>query len=176
MNLELTKNIIKHIYSSLLIIPSDFIKVDKNNSLMDKEYLIEQTLNLNDTVNVFKNKVWGCQSDVSGKKMSLLVADCSVDQDIEEYCLVVKLEDSPSYGCYLVVNEDYNSDALIACTLDGKSWMECTTYLQATFLAGMEQLKEVNSPWSKIDNFEVEFDLLKSFLSFHNSTMESEES
>jgi len=169
MNLKLTSTIIEHIFCSLLMIKSDFIKTVGAKSLLDKDFLLDQTLNLNDSVNNFYNKVWSCQSEISGKKIFLLVADCSLEKDIKEYSLIVKLEDAPIYGCYLVLNENYNSDALIACTLDGKNWMECNTYLQATFLAGMEQIKELNSNWNKVINYEQEFNLLKSFLSFHNS-------
>jgi hypothetical protein len=169
MNVQLTKSIIRHIYSSLLITESYFINYSENESIINNTYIIDRTLDLNDSETIFKNTVWGCQSDVSGKKISLLVGDCSLDKDVFEYCLIVKLEDAPSYGCYLVVNEEYDPEALIACTLDGKNWMECNTYLQATFLAGMEQFKELNTKWVKIDNYDNEFNLLKSFLSFHNS-------
>lgn len=169
MNLKLTQNIIEHIYSSLLITHSTFIENVGVMSILSKDFILDKTLNLNDSEKVFNNEIWGCQSNISGKQISLLVGNCSLEEDVNEYCLIVNLEDAPSYGCYLVLNENYNSDALIACSLDGKTWMECNTYLQATFLAGMEQFKELNNKWVKIYNYDKEFEMLKSFLLLHNS-------
>jgi hypothetical protein len=169
MNLKLTQSIVEHIYASLLIKPAKFIENKGSLSILNKEFILDRTLDLNDSEKVFYNEIWGCESNVSGKQISLLVGNCSLEKEVDEYCLIVKLKDAPSYGCYLVLNENYNSDVLIACSLDGKNWMECNTYLQATFLAGMEQFKEINNKWIKLSNYENEFELLRSFLLLHNS-------
>jgi hypothetical protein len=169
MNLELTKQIIRHIYASLKIIPSDFINYDNSKSALSKDFLLKETLDLNDSTDLYQNKIWGCTSSTGNKSLNLLVANCSIDKNILEYCLIFQLEDAPSYGLYLVSTEGYNSDAMIACTLNGTNWMECNTYLQATFLAGMEQIKDSNLDWVKSTKPEDQINLLKSFLRFHNS-------
>ena len=56
--------------------------------------------------------------------------------------------------------EGYSPDAMIACTLNGTNWMECNIYLQATFLAGMEQIKDSNLEWTKSVDVLNQIDLL----------------
>lgn len=169
MNIKLTETIINHIYSNLVIIPSDYVNQDKTQSILNKNYLLDKTLDFKDSKKSYNNKIWACQAISSDKTINLLVADCSLDKEIPEFCLIIKIDDLPSYGCYLVINEDYNSEALIGCTLDGKDWLNCSVYLQATFLAGMEQLKDLFLTWKKVTNYNNQFDLLKSFLTFHSS-------
>jgi hypothetical protein len=59
---------------------------------------------------------------------------------------------------------------MIAVTMNGKEWMECGTFLQATFLAGMEQIREVGLAWNKCANYKEQFDMLLAFINFHHNT------
>jgi hypothetical protein len=61
------------------------------------------------------------------------------------------------------------SDPMIAVSMDGKSWLECGTFLQSTFLAGMEQIRELGLAWHKASNYKSEYDALLSFINFHHS-------
>jgi hypothetical protein len=74
----------------------------------------------------------------------------------------------------LVNNPEINSEALIACSLDGKAWMECQTYLQATFLAGMEQVRDVGMNWSKCLDYKVHYESLLTFIKFHHTLYEGQ--
>ena len=170
MSIKLTEIIIDHIYSNLVIVPSDYVNQEKSQSILSKDFLlVDRTLDFKDSKNSYHNKVWSCQATSSDQTIHLMVGDCSLDENIPEYCLIVKIDNLPTYGCYLVADEDYSSDALIACTLNGTDWMSCSTYLQATFLAGMEQLKDLFLTWKKTSNHTEQFDLMKSFLTFHSS-------
>lgn len=156
MNKVLLEHILRHVYSNLLIIPSGFIDLDKSDSLLSKKFLLEDNL-------------WGCA--VSSGTEELIVMVNSIE---DEHCLLVKLKDSPVYCSYLINSEDYDSEALLACTLDGNSWLPCNTFLQATFLAGMEQMREIGLSWKKMKEYEDEKKLIDSFIDFHHSMYEEE--
>lgn len=175
MNLELREAIVKHIFSNFLLIPSNFIDFNKSKSLQNKEFLLPDIIPFDNEQN--NNKIWACQTFIDHKEIKLILGDCSLNKDIPEYALIVQVKDSPIYGVY-IVNNFYNkqilSDPLIAVTLNGKDWLECQTYLQATFLAGMEQFKDLGFSWEKCIDYKKELNILFSFIKFHNSIYESE--
>lgn len=176
MNIQLTESIIKHILSNFLIIPSNNINSVKTNSLLSKNYLLNEKIKSDNEDNtITTNDVYGCQLSIKDKEIKILASNCSIDKNIPEFCLIMQLKDAPIYGIYLVYNEfdkNISSDPLIACSLDGKSWMPCSTYLQATFLAGMEELKESGLSWSLCSNYEKNFQDMVSFLQYYSDFYE----
>ena len=92
------------------------------------------------------------------KKIRLLVANCSIDTD-PEYCMIISIDDTPSFGCYLLSDQ---SEAIVSYLINDHL-MTASTYLQATFLAGMEQLRETVGEWSKCKDHN---DLYESLLLF----------
>lgn len=174
MNITLTESIIKHILSNFLIIPSNHINYEKTNSLISKDFLLKDKLKENEDNSISYN-VYGCQLEIKDKEIKILTSNCSNNKDIPEFCLIMQLKDAPIYGMYIIYNDldnTINSDPLIACSLDGKSWMPCSTYLQATFLAGMEELKEAGLSWSPCLNYEKSFQDMMSFLQYYNDFYE----
>lgn len=175
MNRKLMEAITKHIFSNLAVIPSTFVNFDVTKPLISKEFLLNEKIPFTfEDDRVSNNKVWGCQVLVSQQEIKLLLADCSQEESTPEYALLVSLKDAPLYGIYLVNNPEFNSEALIACSLDGKAWMECQTYLQATFLAGMEQIRDVGTSWNKVLNYKEQFESLLSFIKFHHMLYEGQ--
>jgi hypothetical protein len=177
MNKELMEAIIKHVFSNLAIIPSFFVDFERSKSLMTQEFQIPKKISfeMDDSTNV-ENNVWACQFSVGQQELKILLGDCSRDKfensEYTEYCLLIQMKDSPTYGLYLsFLNKD---DNMIACSLDGSGWMECQTYLQATFLAGMEQIKDMGCPWSKCADYQKQFDLMLSFIKFHDAFSEED--
>jgi hypothetical protein len=172
MNRTLMENIVRHVFANLAIIPSAFVNIDKTKSLMSKDFVLNDTLSFEGCV--VKNKIWGCQVLAEQQELKILLGDCSQERQTPEYCLVVQLKDAPAYGIYLVCNSNgEDSEPLIACTLNGKEWMECQTYLQATFLAGMEQIRDIGLTWSKCTNYKDQYDLMISFIDFHSAVYEA---
>jgi len=167
MNKRLLEEIIKHILSSFLVIPSNFIDVENSKALMSSEYLLKNKLSfqLEDGKTV-SNEVWGCQISSEENEVKILLADCS--DDYNEYALLVRIKDSPAYAAYIVLDDNIDSEALIAFTIDGTSWLECNTYFQAMFLAGMEQMKQGGLSWKKCKYYNDDFKLLISFILFQN--------
>ena len=178
MNIELLDKIVKNIFANLLVIPSNFVNPN-GKSLKSNDFLLKEKLSFEtDNGTVFKN-IWGCQISAGEQELNILLGDCSQDEELLEYCLIVQLKDSPPYGAYLVYNELCCSkrpgDALIACALNENDWLICNTYLQATFLAGMEQIKEIGLSWNKCTNYKRHIEMMKSFIKYHDSYYEGEE-
>lgn len=170
MNKQLMETIVRHIFASFAVVPSAFINLDKTKSLMNKEFLLPDSLPFesDDPGQVKKNRVWGCQLAADQQDIKILLGDCSEDSGTQEYALLVQLKDAPIYGVYLVASELF-SEPMIAVTMNGKEWMECNTYFQATFLAGMEQIKQFGFAWNKCSDYKDQLDMLLSFINFHHT-------
>lgn len=171
MNKELMETIVRHIFASMAIIPSAFVNLNKSKSLMDREFLLPDTIPFEgeEPGQVKKNKVWGCQFSADKQDIKILLGDCSEDRSIQEYALLVLLKDAPIYGVYLVSSGSPDSEPMIAVTMNGKEWMECNTYFQATFLAGMEQIRQFGFAWNKCLDYKEHLDMLRSFINFHHT-------
>ena len=177
MNKDLLEQIAKHIFSNLSIIKSNFINYDKSKSLISKDFLLDKTLDFYfDNDKAANKKIWGCQISSEQNELKILLADCSQDKNIEEFYLIVQLKNAPAYGIYFSnifdKTKDYEEESIIACNVNNKGWMTCNTYLQATFLAGMEQLKDLGFNWNKCQDYSEQYNLLLSFVKYHDSYLE----
>lgn len=169
MNLQLREEIVKHVFANLGIISSEFVR-SNTKSILDKEFLLnEKLLFENQEEQEISNKIWGCQLSAESQELKILIGNCSQYDNIPEFAVIVQLKDAPAYGLYLVCNSKVNSESLIGCTLNSKDWMECGTYLQATFLSGMEQIRDIGLSWHKCTNYSSQIELLKSFIKFHDN-------
>lgn len=168
MNKLLMESIVNHIFANLAVIPSTFVNLDKTKSLFSKEFIVNDKLTFSTDEKQVENKIWGCQISADKQEVIFLLGDCSLDKEYPEYCLIVQLKNAPAYGIYLATNTK-NSVPLIACSLNNKEWMECQTYLQATFLAAMEQIRESGLNWNKCSNYKDQYKLMLSFIDFHDS-------
>lgn len=177
MNKILLEEIVKHVFANLAIIPSDFINSDKTTSLMSKQFLLNKKIKFDlDDDNVIENDIWGCQISANDNELKLLLADCSQDKNIHEYCLIVQLANAPAYALYFVdiYPKSKSDESMIACSVKKVGWMECSTYLQATFLAGMEQLKDLALKWNKCQDYSELYNTLLSFIKYHDSYCEEQ--
>lgn len=172
MNKILTAEIIKHIFSGLAIIESSFVNMNKTKSLMSKDFLLKETLSFEEDNMIISNNIWGCQLLIDKKEIKMLLGNCSQDKNYPEYCLLVQLKDSPSYALYFIEEDPLQS--LIACSVDGNKWMQCSTYLQATFLAGMENVKDIALSWDRCTNYNSQYQSLQSFIKYYNLVYEVE--
>jgi hypothetical protein len=169
MNNILLEQIIRHILANLLVIPSNFISPD-SKSILDNEYLLDDKLSfILENDKVISHKVWGCQFSANEREIKLIATNCSEDSE-KEWALLVQLKDAPAYGIYLIDNNSEDCEPMIACSVEKIGWLKCNTYLQATFLAGMEQLKEIQFKWHKCVNYKEHLELLKSFIQYHDQT------
>lgn len=176
MNNLLMEQIARHILANLGVLPVSFIDYQKIQSLTTKDFLLNQKLMFkNADGDVIKNSVYGCQITIEQKELKILVGDCSQDKDVPEFCVVSQLTGYPGYGLYMVCDPNLDSEALIAVTVNDKDWMPCTTFLQATFLAAMEQLKDLGLGWVKCTNYQKHYDILLSMIKFHTVYCEAQD-
>lgn len=168
-NDEITNAIIKHIFTQLGLYDTTAVSIHHKAFLTDKTIAYE-----NDNYEKMSAKVYACQTEISSKKLSII----SSELDESENFVVVKFDSNPAYGLYLC--SEYPSEDIIATPLvfqDGflatqlkeKTWIPTTIYLQATFLAGMEQLRDLTSKYDKVKDIDVLFDLLKEFISYREA-------
>lgn len=173
MNKVLTEQIIKHIFYNLAILSSSTINLDKTKSLMSKDFLILEKVPFETNIPNINNNIWACQVYTDKHEIKFLLGDCRQEKNVSEFCLLVELKDAPIYGLYLVENKDnISSDPLIACSMDGIDWMECKTFLQATFLAGMEQIRELGLTWKKCPDYQAQYNSMITFIKFYNAIYE----
>lgn len=186
MNQKLTEEIVYHILANLGVLPAAFTSSEKMQSLVDKKFLLPEkiVLEMEDST-VLRKNIFGCQISVTdAKDLKILLGDCTLSPDLPEYCLVVQLKDMPIFGAYLcftklyIINseltaisdeDEIDSEALIAVSVDKKNWMPCSGYLQATFLAGMEQTRDLGFGWSKCTSYQDQYQMLLSFIKFHRN-------
>lgn len=168
MNYILTENIIKHIMSQFGIMPSKFVDMKKTKPLLDKEFLLVEKLSFQgESGEISKNDIWGCELSSAGQQeIKILLGKCSQDKEPIEYCLIVHLKDAPTYGLYLIYDDV--SEPLIAVSANETGWLPCSTFLQATFLAGMEQIKESYLIWNKCTDYKLLYDMMLSLIKYHN--------
>lgn len=174
MNQKLTEEIVYHVLANLGVLPSSFVNQDVTRSVIDKQFLLSEklTFETEEGETTYKN-VYGCQIQVGGKDLKLLLADCGQDKSFPELCLFTQLKDSPAFGVFFVYNildiNPFDSEAMIAVNVDAKHWIPCSTYLQATYLAGMEQLRDLGFGWTKCTGYQAQYTQLLSFIKFHTT-------
>jgi hypothetical protein len=176
MNKTLMEHIAYHILSGFGATSSLYIDGSIYRSLISKEFLLDQEILFkNEEGEIVNNPIYGCQFSLSQKEFKILLGDCSQDKKVPEYCLIVHLTDNPAYGLYMVCDPSVDSEALIAVSVNDKDWMPCNTFLQATFLAAMEQLKDVAVGCAKCNNYQRHYEMLLSMINFHTIYCEAED-
>lgn len=180
MNQKLTEQIAIHVLSNLGVLPSSFVNIDQTKSIIDKQNLLPEKLTFEvEGGQAIRKNVYGCQVSVADKEFKLLLADCTQEKNVPEYCLVIQLKDAPVFSVYLIFNQlvedQIEPEAMIAVNTDKKHWVPCTTYLQATFLAGMEQLRDIGFGWTKCSNYQELYAQLLTFIKFHDNYFGAED-
>jgi hypothetical protein len=175
MNQKLTEQIAYHILANLGVLPASFIDSKETRSILDKQFILSEKISF-ETLDgdVFHKNIYGCQIVISdSKEFKLLLADCTQEKDVPEYCLLTQLKDAPAFGVYFIFNQlvadPPNPEALISVNTNNKHWIPCSTYLQATFLAGMEQIRDLGFGWTKCTDYKEQYNQLLSLIKFHDN-------
>lgn len=162
MRYGLTDCIVEHIFDNL------GISLQRTASLRDPVFQLKETIEYDD---VYHATLYGAVFKIEKSYFRLLLADFSDNETNSEYALVIKLEGSPTYGCYLFIDEALGEpeDGLICFATKPNTWIKASVAIQATFLAGMENLREVNASWTKPDKYLDLLEELKSFYDYQNN-------
>ena len=133
---NLTKEIVLHILNNFGITEQkSFNLLDLNNKANIIEF-IDYNIDVYSISNFFQNT----NINILGMNLSL---------DSKEYIVYFKVDGTPDYAIYYSENKSE-----IYCFMN-HSWIECNTYMKAMVLAGIEQLKYINTNWKLyIDNQE----------------------
>jgi hypothetical protein len=173
MNKQLTEQIINHIFSNLMIINQSNFNNKKFKSLKSSDYLLNEKLSFSDEESnkIIKNSIWGVQLSFEKVKLKILLGDCSIDPDVLEYALLVSMDSSASYGLYSAysINKNIDNDSLIALCVDNKTWLPTNIAIQASFLSGMENVKDIAYSMQKCEDYKEQHELLLSFIKYHNN-------
>jgi hypothetical protein len=159
MSKELAKEIIKHIYKGFGI-------SSKTKSIISKEYLLDKKITFVEDELSEAGTLYGCQLSAGDQEVKVIVADASYEQ-YGEFYMIVHLKGAPYYGLSFSFNH-----YVLGYSIDGKGWDNCSVYLQGTFLAAMEQLKESHLNWNKCYDYQDENDSLPHFVEFSENQRE----
>jgi hypothetical protein len=163
MNIELTYQLVKHIFACLNVVKADFVNQKMCNSIMDKQYLLPEDIHFDVDGQTQHNKIYGCQMVFGGKEFRMLLADCTTDKQTPEYCLLTHLQDAPMYAIHYTEND--KEEAFVAVNTNN-IWMPCPLVMQFTFAAGMEQIKDIAFGWTKCSKYSDHHKQLLSFVDF----------
>lgn len=178
MNEHLTEAIAYHVLANIGALPSDFVNIEQTQLILDKQFILPEKASFEtEDGSLLQKNIYGCQIKVTDtKEFKMLLADCSQEKNVPEFALIIQLKDAPLFGVYLIFNKLVDDppqpEPLIAVNMDGKHWVPCNTYLQATFLAGMEQLRDLSFGWSKVQDYKTQHEQLLAFIKFHDSYFE----
>lgn len=174
MNRHLTEKIAHHILANLGVLPSDFVNQETTKPVNDKQFLLPEKVSFeSESGTTLRKNIYGCQVAVAdSKELKIMLIDCTEEKDLPEFCLLVQLKDAPLFGMYLIYtglsSEPIDPEPLIAVSTDKAHWMPCSTYLEATFLAGMEQIRDLGFGWTKISDYSDMHKMALSFIKFHH--------
>jgi hypothetical protein len=161
MKRPITIAIVKHILDNF------GITAKRGGSINDSSFLIQEDLILLDE-DEKEQKVlcYGAEVPVEGDGFRVIYFKLSSD----EHVLITKLEECPTYACYLLEGkEQEDASGLVALLSDSGKWVECDVAMQANFLSGIERLNYIDVPWSKISESKDMIDSFKSYLEYLDS-------
>jgi hypothetical protein len=148
-NTALTNELVKHIFDNL------GITAERRSSVVHEIFQSSKTLSFTDDSGKQKVPVFACQVQVDGKKFEI----ASVKLSDKEAVCISRLEGCPIYGSY------FGEECLIGVMAKDR-WLEASMFIQASFLAGMEQLREVGSVFTALPKADEMFEHIKQFLMF----------
>lgn len=178
MNDKLTNAIVEHILDNLGITAKQPTPITSDAFLTNHKipYEYEETSE--------EAKVWVSEASINGSKITIAYTTFNVEGGYSEDIVIVDIKDCPLYGCYFMrdTNEYDNTEmpyteALIAFSIknDKKSeisWLKASDHIRATFLAGMEHIKDLMASFAKPKNSDDIFKALMSFTKYVDQLQE----
>lgn len=174
MNHQLMEQISQHVFANLGLISVSFVNPTHTQSIVDKSFrLPDRKLIFRSEGEETHRHIYGTQIVLGDKDFKILAGDCSQDGQKSEFCVIIQLTGMPVYGVYMVCDPRFDSQPLIAVSMNSKDWMPCSTFLQATLLAAMEQLRDIGIGWGKCANYQSQYEAMLSMINFHTNYYEA---
>jgi hypothetical protein len=156
----LRDHIIYYIVTNLLDIKKEHFKLNK-----DFEFV-----NLHGAQSAAP--VWAIEGKLGSNNFQITLSELMVSEDCQEYFLLSKFEDSPTYCSYLCVEDNEPTQSNLCYSPKPDVWIPTNVYLQATYLAGMESLRDVLVEWNSLSNSS---EIFTDLLSFYQKIIDSNE-
>lgn len=151
--MKLTNAIVEHILTNLGCFDQ------RTNSLFSLALKTDLQLTYEDDGAQTQYDIYACETLLS--HMPITIVGASLSSKEPDIAVVVHIKDCPNYGCY------WNDSAgLIAYTLKENTWIEANTHIQASFLLGMEQLRDMVQPFVACKSPQTIHQSLISFLKY----------
>jgi hypothetical protein len=166
MSEELTTAIVAHILCNLGILEL------RQVSILSKEFLTDLHLQFQDEELDRQTNIWACETTINNSKLKIMCSYCDIDNKQEtEAIVIIKLDNCPTYGCYYTCTE-MGAWSMLAFTIKDNVWIQTTTYIMATFLAGMETMRDLTVAYKKCKETNDLFKDLKNFIKYYESMQE----
>lgn len=156
--MKLINAIVEHIFTNLGFMDG------RTHSLIAEPLKTDDHIAVQDEDQETHYPVYACETHITQAKIimaGVVFTDNSNPTAVPDMAVVVNIEDCPTYGCYLSQGE-----GLIAFTIKDNTWMEANTFLSATFLAGMENLRDVVHPYTQCKDTKSIHQALIAFLKY----------
>lgn len=147
MSSSLIKEIVLHILKNFGIGAS----FQNSMAINEESFLLQEKVEFEEDGKHYKNNVFGCQCSIREQKLRAIYCGISGGEKIESF-LYVKLEENPAYCVYSGM-EDY----IYFSPDKSDEWAKCTIMLHATFLAAMENIKDISPSFEKIKDYKAEY-------------------
>lgn len=161
--MKLTNSIVEHILTNLGFMDQ------RDNSLFAAPLLTEHSITYEDDGTEHHYEVYACETLITQAKITMIGVSFPIDEAFKEMAVVISIENCPTYGCFF--NQE-DGEGLIAFTMKDNAWMAANMYVQATFLAGMEGLRDVVNPFTKCRETKDIHQTLVSFLKYVDTLTE----
>lgn len=128
--------------------------------------LVSNSFILNKKLNIFEDEnswLYGASTTISDIKTNIFCLSQELNKD---YLIIIfQATNLPTYALYYDNESNYYK---LFCKTNISSWMNSNTLLQATFLAGMEQINNSHLYYELADINDFNIDDLKSLIEFSN--------
>jgi hypothetical protein len=157
----LTDVIVEYIFTNLGMMDQ------RKNSLISSKLLIDQKITFEDEQ---QYDIYACETIISQAKIMMVGTFITNEEDnTKDMVAIIKIENCPTYGCYATLDKTIVNNGLIAFTLKENTWVKANVFMQATFLAGMEQLRDVANPFDVCQITKDIYQDLVSFLTYQDT-------
>lgn len=115
---------------------------------------------------VYEKPLWSAELEVASSLIRCML--CGLGDDSQpEFALVFRMDDLPSYGVRL--SDDPEDFGTIRYRVAHGQWIPASLYLQATVLAGVEQISDLPLVWKRCED---DSDLHELMIDFLNNGVE----
>ena len=143
MNQNLKLEIVNHIFIRFGInfSANDYLK----QGFIFDNMLCDLKVKVAESDVIVEKSLWTAQLQVADSLMRCMICDLS-DDKLNEYALVFRLDNLPLYGIRL--SDDIEDFGTFKYQVSPSKWIPASTFLQATVLAGIEQLADLPTNWT----------------------------